>query len=205
VKINENPTFVWSFPAEDGVTFRIEVVNADPDEEPVNAIEFANPQNVYADFYMQPAQWQLGGNLTSYSYTGNRTGVEDVRDFTVLRQLDRDKTYFWRITARVPTMFPNEYEKVRSPVYCFDYSSSSGNIGGNQEENPSPDQEQAVFNVLRDYLTEEQISTISSLVGDISDWDLQGIRIGGIQITVAELARMLSEGNITILTVSVSE
>ncbi|NQU05611.1 MAG: hypothetical protein HQ568_05920 [Calditrichaeota bacterium] len=213
VVINENPTFVWSFPAEEGVTFHIEMANADPDEEPVNAIEFANPQNIYADFYMKPAQWQLGGNLTSYSYTGNRTGVEEVLDFTTLRQLDSDKTYFWRITARVPTMFPNEYEEIRSPVYSFDYSSSAGNneggdlnlSGGSQEEDPTPDQEHAIFNVLRDYLTEAQINTLSSLLGDLSNWDLQSIRIAEQQITVAEIARMLSEDNISILTVSVSE
>ncbi|MCF7810005.1 hypothetical protein K9N50_03355 [bacterium] len=213
--INENPTFIWSFPAEEGVTFRVEVVNADPDEEPVNAIEFASGQSVYADFYMKPAQWQLGGNLTSYSYTGNKTGVEEIRDFVALKQLEKGKTYFWRITAKAPTMFPGEFSEYRSSVYSFNYSGSTSNasggrgdpnlLGGSGEENPTPDREQAVFNILRQYLTEEQITTLSSLLGDFRSWNLQNIRIGGRQVTAAELARNFSEGNITILTVSVSE
>lgn len=215
ITVNENPTFTWSFPTEEGVKFRIELVTADPDELPAIAIEFASGQSIYADFYLQPAPWQIGGNLTSYSYTGNKTGVEDIQDFVALKQLEKDKTYFWRITARVPTMFPNEFAEYRSLVYSFNYSSASSNtgggggdpnlLGGSQEENPSPDQEHAVFTVLRQYLTEQQIATLSLLLGDIPKWDLQRIRTGGRQVTVAELARNLSKGNITILTVSVSE
>lgn len=192
---NDHPTFAWLFPVARGVVFNLNLVKADETNNPNVALEPEYPW-IFASLDIPVADWQAGGFLSSHSYTG-----------TLNEKPLESGTYFWVITAKVPTMFPEEYREVRSPVYSFVYAPLDEGEGDNltDEENPAPNQETPIFNVLREYLTEEQIGVLQSVVGDLSDWEMQRIKIGDREVSIAELARFLSESDIRIVTVSATE
>jgi len=191
---DDHPTFSWLFPVNKGIIFNLNLVKADSTNTPNSALEPEYPW-IFTSIDLPVADWQVGGFLSSHSYTG------------ILNEKPLEPgTYYWVITAKVPTMFPDQYKEVLSPIYSFVYSPLGG--GGDnidEEENPPPDNEAPIFNVLREYLSGEQIVMIQSVIGDLSEWEMKKIKLGDSEVSIAQLARFLSEGNINIVTVSVVE
>ncbi len=191
------PIFIWSFPREPGVRFQLMVVSGDPAEsDPSNALEFASPASVYLDTSMTVEEWQQGGELTAYVYTG--TGAE--------RPLDPDSTYFWGVAAYIPTAFPGEMEFLQSEVYSFLYlPSGEGGAGAGGEENPPPAQEAPIFTFLRQILTPPQFEAIASRFDDLSRWSLSEIRHGDEILTLEQLSTFLSSLEQPAVLVTVTE
>ncbi|NQT34929.1 hypothetical protein HQ587_07050 [bacterium] len=196
--IGEKPIFVWSFPTEAGVEYHLDIVSGDEDDDPGTVIEFANPTNTYASLLIEPEDWQIGGNLASFPYIG--IGEQ--------RPLDPELTYYWRIIAKAPSMFPHQEIEIFSPIYRFLYSpggnGDGGDLGG-EEENPPPSVEDPLFDILRTHLTEAQIATLISMLGDLSQWSPTLLSLDNREITQQVLTDLLAEGEIRIVLVTVSE
>ncbi len=197
VIIGEKPIFVWSFPTEEGVEYHLDLVSGNENDDPGTVIEFANPTNTYASIAISPEDWQFGGNLASFPYIG--IGEQ--------RPLDPELTYFWRIIAKAPSMFPHQEIEIFSPIYRFLYSTEGdGNGGelGSEEENPPPTAEDPLFGILRTHLTEAQMATLISMLGDLSQWSPTLLSLDNRKITDQELTDIV-ECEIRIVLVTVSE
>ncbi len=200
--LTEYPIFLWSFPRREGVTFLLELVSGSPDDDPSTVMEFANPANEYASISIDIQPWQQGGDMSSYTYTG--VGEE--------RPLDLDSTYFWRITAKAPTMFPSEYEDITSPVYRFTYKEPQGEGGGASEipgqsgdESPPPSTESPIFSLLQEYLPAELFQMLIDQFGSFEGWSVNPDRcakIDGKEYSLAELTQFFQEHSVRIILVA---
>ncbi|MDP8241349.1 MAG: hypothetical protein P9X24_19855 [Candidatus Hatepunaea meridiana] len=217
--VDQNPFFEFSFPIQSGVVLHLNLAVTDENTSHEDGFELINENNIYASVDLPITEQHYGSNVFSFSYA----------DLAGVQPLDLFRTYFWQITAGAPSMFPNEMESIHSPIYTFlctsigegagigagigveggDEEGFGGQaqefLGGNQEENPPPEDEAPVFNVLRNSLNINQMETINSSVGDLSQWDLKNIVVNGNRISSAELAQFLSNGNIRITNITISE
>jgi len=204
--LTDYPIFLWSFPRRDGVSFLLDVVAGSPDDDPSDVMEFANPSNTYASVSLDIQPWQEGGDISSHTYTG--VGEE--------RALDPDSTYFWRITARAPTMFPGDYDEITSPVYRFAYETPQGEGGGNAagqgampgqsgEESPPPSSESPIFSLLKDYLPAELFQMLLDQFVSFEGWSVDPDRcakIDGREYSLAEFIRFFQEHDVRIVLVA---
>lgn len=124
VSIPNYPVLVWNFPRNQGTRFFLEIVSGNPNSDPWTTMESATSANRLIDPYKEIVveQYNRGGDFTAHIYTG--TGDE--------RPMSPGSTYFWRVTAQVPTMFADSFEEVQSTVYRFTYSPNvgGGDLGG---------------------------------------------------------------------------
>ncbi|MFN3821990.1 MAG: hypothetical protein ACK4OO_06610, partial [bacterium] len=104
--LSSQPILIWSFPRSGSVEFLLEVVKGNRGDDPYAVMESANQVNTF----LRETVLSQGGEFTIFTYTGS--GGQ--------RPLEAG-TYFWRVTARIPTMFEGEYETVVSSIYSFDY------------------------------------------------------------------------------------
>lgn len=114
------PILLWNFPRTEGVKFIIEIVSGDPQADPWTAIESATEANRILETEIEVMQHNRGGDFSAHVFTGS--GQE--------KPLSEGMTYFWRITAKVPTMFGDSEEEVQSAAYRFTYNPNQGG-GGN--------------------------------------------------------------------------
>jgi hypothetical protein len=199
-----NPVFMWAFPRQFGVTFNLEVVKGEPGDDPWTAMEFANPSNIYALVDVPVPEWLAGGELTAYIYTG--TGQE--------RTLDQG-TYFWRVTANAPGVFPTDFHSIASQVYTFNYNPPQlggggggggwlpgGAAGGEYNPPPLPPE---IFQILRQILPEALYRSLMAQLGNLEGWNLGEIKIGDRVVTLQELVNFLLAGNRTIVLAALSQ
>jgi len=147
--------------------------------------------------------------LTSYIYTG--VGDE--------RPLDPDSTYFWRVTAGAPSMFPGEFEPVVSPIYRFKYEIPSGEgalsggglgelPGQSGEEAPPPGVENPIFGLLRNYLSPAMFAQLVELFGSFEGWSIDPDRcakVEGREYSLLELTQYFQTKEIVVVFVAVSQ
>ena len=120
--IQNNPIFQWSFPRRAGVVFHFELNSG---------------IQSYADIEIEVPPNEIFSDITTLAYTG--TGDQ--------RPLDPNESYFWSVTATVPTMFQELQEEVPSPTYTFTYEppgggdNPGGDIGGDYEDQPGGDED----------------------------------------------------------------
>lgn len=214
-EIASNPTFEWTFPLRKAMRFYFDLVSGDPNEPAESAMSRAVRADYFATGYQIPGV-AVNGNRGSFTYTGGFPN----------RQLIGGLTYFWRITARVATVFPGDSIDVVSVVHKFSYAANQNNpdgLGGNggggdeggeesggagiigtkENNNDGPPPESPVFTSLHRILDEDQYQLIISKFANLNGWDVQTITIDGQTITLEGIARILKEGNVNITTISV--
>ncbi|NQU05621.1 MAG: hypothetical protein HQ568_05970 [Calditrichaeota bacterium] len=117
-----NPTMTWSCPRNPGVAFHLELVGhvmlranedwifQEEEIDPSTALDFVNDFTRFLDttFTAGPG---ARGELTSYPYRG--TGGE--------RPLEKGRTYFWRVTAEIPSFIDEEIVPIESTPYTFSF------------------------------------------------------------------------------------
>ncbi|MCF7811956.1 hypothetical protein K9N50_13330 [bacterium] len=125
-----NPTFSWSCPRNPDVGFHLELVGhvilranqdwivQEEDIDPSTALDFANDFTRFLDTTFVAGPGAMG-ELTSYPYRG--TGGE--------RPLEKGRTYFWRVTAQIPSFINEQVVEVESTPYAFSFGPRAEIIG----------------------------------------------------------------------------
>jgi hypothetical protein len=136
-----NPTFTWSCPRNPDVGFHLELVGhvilranqdwivQEEDIDPSTALDFANDFTRFLDTTFAAGPGAMG-ELTSYPYRG--TGGE--------RPLEKGRTYFWRVTAEIPSFINEEIVEVESTPYAFSFGPRAEILGpvNNDQMESSP-------------------------------------------------------------------
>lgn len=130
-----NPRFSWNCVRNPGVSFHFELVGhvvlqatedwivGEEYIDPSTALDFANEYTRFLDINISLGP-DARGDYTEFTY-GSR-GDE--------RQLEKGRTYFWRVTGLIPSLISGQTVEVESSPFTFSYGPTAEILGPNNQD-----------------------------------------------------------------------